>query len=61
MSTRPIPVVATSARWYAGPHENTCTVLSITNGRSRIFVAPDDLPALAQAVCEVMDAQEVAS
>ena len=59
-TTRPLAVVASTARWRL-PDRESMTVLAITNGRSRIFIAPEDLPAIAQVLVDVLDAQEVAA
>ena len=59
-TTRPLPVVASTARWRL-PDNDSMTVLAITNGRSRIFISPEDLPAIAQVLIDVLDAQEVAA
>ena len=59
-TTRPLPVVASTARWRL-PDGDSMTVLAITNGRSRIFISPEDLPAIAQVLIDVLDAQEVAA
>ena len=59
-TTRPLPVVASTARWRL-PDNDSMTVLAITNGRSRIFISPDDLPNIARVMMTVLDAQEVAA
>ncbi|GAB4095600.1 hypothetical protein GCM10028787_10750 [Brachybacterium horti] len=57
-TTRPLTVVASTARWRL-PDGDSMTVLAITNGRSRIFIAPEDLNAIARALVTVLEAQEV--
>lgn len=52
-STRPMPVVASTAHWRL-PDNQSMTVLAITNGRSRIFIAPDDLEAIAGVLLGVL-------
>lgn len=52
--TRPMQVVASTARWRL-PHGDSMTVLAITNGRSRIFIAPDDLEDITRTIATVLD------
>lgn len=59
-TTRPLTVVASTARWRL-PDGDSMTVLAITNGRSRIFISPDDLPNIARVMVTVLEAQEVAA
>lgn len=59
-TTRPLPVVASTARWRL-PDDKSMTVLAITNGRSRIFISPDDLPNIARLMVQMMEQQEVAA
>lgn len=58
--TRPMPVVASTARWRL-PDDKSMTVLAITNGRSRIFIDQADLPTIARLMVQMMEPQEVAA
>lgn len=59
-TTRPLAVVASTAQWRL-PGQDSMTVLAITNGRSRIFISPEDLPNIARVMMTVLEAQEVAA
>lgn len=59
-SIRPLAVVASTAHWRL-PDNQSMTVLAVTNGRSRIFIAPDDLEAVAEVLLAVLDKQGVAA
>lgn len=56
-NTHPTPVLSGTTRWLT-PDGNHLTVVTIANERSRVFVGPNDLPALAQAVLTALEASE---
>jgi hypothetical protein len=55
--TRPMRVVASTARWRLS-ESSTIPVLAITNGRSRIFIAPEDLEPIARTLVAVLEQYE---
>lgn len=45
------------AKWR-NPDGTTLDVLSVTNGRMRLLVHPDDVPAIAETMLELLDARD---